>query len=133
VLVLHWLFVDRAAIRERLRQKKLPLVPRPLWWMAGLGPIVYLALWPWMWFGTFARFGEYVAFHVHHVYYNFEYLGQNYNKPPFPKSFVFVMTLLTVPTTTVLLAVAGFVAWARDAGFVSREAGGAPAGAGGRE
>ena len=51
---------------------------------------------------------------MHHVYYNFEYLGVNYNKPPFPKSFPYVMTLLTVPTTTILLAVGGFFAWARD-------------------
>jgi hypothetical protein len=114
VLIAHWLIVDRKDILERLRAKKLPRVPASLWWMASLGVVVYLALWPWMWFDTVARFREYVAFHVHHVYYNFEYLGTNYNKPPFPKSFVFVMTLLTVPTTTLLLALTGVVWWTRD-------------------
>jgi hypothetical protein len=114
VLVLHWLIVDRAPILAALRAKKLPPIPRSLLWMATLGPLVYLSLWPWMWFDTVARFREYVGFHVHHVYYNFEYLGRNYNKPPFPKSFVFVMTLVTVPTTTLLLAAGGTIAWLRD-------------------
>lgn len=114
VLVLHWLVVDRAEILERLRARRIPRIPPSLWWMAGLGPVVYLAAWPWMWFDLPHRFREYVAFHVHHVYYNFEFLGRNYNKPPFPASFVFVMTLLTVPTTTLLLAAGGFVVWTRD-------------------
>ena len=114
VLVMHWLIVDRAEVLAALRAKKLPKIPSSLLWMATLGPLVYFALWPWMWFDTVARFREYVAFHVHHVYYNFEYLGTNYNKPPFPRSFVFVMTLVTVPTTTLLLATGGLAAWLRD-------------------
>jgi hypothetical protein len=114
VLVLHWLIVDRAEILSAWRARRMPAIPRSLLWMTTLGPLVYLALWPWMWFDTVARFREYVGFHVHHVYYNFEYLGRNYNRPPFPRSFVYVMTLVTVPTTTLLLAAIGLGAWTRD-------------------
>jgi hypothetical protein len=97
------------------RQRRLP--PWGVFaWMALLGPIVYLACWPWLWFSTVSRFREYVAFHVHHVYYNMEYLGQNYNKPPFPISFPYVMTGLTVPVTTLVLAAAG--AFLLSRGFV---------------
>src|SRR5207249_4794750 len=71
---------------------------------------VLLLLWPWMWFDPIARFKEYFAFHLHHVYYNFEFLGRNYNKPPFPKSFAFISTLLTVPVTTLALALVGLIA-----------------------
>jgi Dolichyl-phosphate-mannose-protein mannosyltransferase len=94
------------------RQKRLPNW-RVFAWMAGLGLPVYLACWPWLWFSTVPRFREYVAFHVHHVYYNMEYLGRNYNKPPFPLSFPYVMTALTLPVTTLALALGGVFALAR--------------------
>jgi hypothetical protein len=118
VLIVHALWVDRRELWTSLRERRLPrgeAFPRALLWMATLGLLVYFACWPWMWFQTVARFREYVAFHVHHVYYNFEYLGRNYNKPPFPRAFVFGMTLVTVPATTLLLAVSGALTWLRDA------------------
>src|SRR5262249_11277179 len=90
-----------------------PPSPRAFAWMALLAPPVYLACWPWLWFGTLARFREYVAFHIHHVYYNMEYFGRNYNKPPFPLSFPDVMTLLTLPVITLVLALIGTVALVR--------------------
>jgi len=103
LLVLHYLYVHR----DRLAKFRLPAIPRVFIWMAILGPLVYLACWPWLWFSTVARFKEYVAFHVNHVYYNMEYLGTNYNKPPFPLSFPYVMTALTLPVTTLALALYG--------------------------
>ena len=56
-----------------------------------------LMLWPWMWDDTFARLGEYFAFHREHSYYNMEFLGRNYNRPPLPIAYPFVMTWATVP------------------------------------
>jgi 4-amino-4-deoxy-L-arabinose transferase-like glycosyltransferase len=103
VLAAHWLFT----VRTDLFARRLPRAPRPLLWMALLGPVVYLACWPWLWFDTVHRFSEYVSFHVHHVFYNMEYLGRNYNKPPSPISFPYVMTLFTVPVTTLALAATG--------------------------
>ena len=82
--------------------------------MATLGLAVYFACWPWLWFDTCAASASYVAFHVHHVYYNMEYLGRNYNKPPFPLSFPYVMEALTLPVTTLVLALVGAVALVRD-------------------
>jgi hypothetical protein len=78
--------------------------------MAVLGPAVLFASWPWMWFHTVDRFREYLNFHLQHVHYNFEYLGTNYNNPPYPRSYAYVMTLLTAPVTTLALSVAGVVA-----------------------
>jgi hypothetical protein len=106
VLAPHFAFVA-------WQRRRLPSL-RPFVYMATLGVAVYLACWPWMWFNTVAHFREYVAFHVHHVYYNMEYFGRNYNKPPFPLSYPYVMTALTLPLTTLVLAVAGAVALVRD-------------------
>jgi hypothetical protein len=103
ILVPHYLWAQRSY----LKQLKFPPIPAVFVWMAALGPIVYLLCWPWLWFDTVNRFREYVAFHVHHVYYNMEYFGHNYNKPPFPISFPYVMTFLTLPVTTIALALGG--------------------------
>jgi hypothetical protein len=92
--------------------------------MAVLGPLVYLLLWPYLWGAPVQRFGSYLGFHLHHVHYNIEYLGQNYNKPPYPWHYVPVMTLLTTPVTTLVLFAVGSFALLRRS--VARPA--APAG-----
>jgi hypothetical protein len=77
--------------------------------MGLLGPIVFVGLWPWLWHDTVARVREYVAFHTHHDYYNIEFLGRNYYEPPFPWTYAPVSTVLTVPTTTLVLFLIGAV------------------------
>jgi hypothetical protein len=108
------------------------------WWipsMAVLGPLVFFLLWPWLWHQTWPRYLEYVRFHLHHVYYNIEYLGRNWNVPPFPWHYPLVVTALTVPVTTLVLALAGaalagrerLVAWrARRAATATPTAAAAP-------
>jgi hypothetical protein len=115
VLLAHFGFVA-------WQRRRLPSL-RPFIWMAILAPIVYLACWPWLWFHTVARFQEYAAFHLHHEYYNMEYFGRNYNKPPFPLSFPYAMTALTVPVTTLVLALGGGVSLLRVWLRQRREAG----------
>lgn len=77
--------------------------------MATIAPVVAIALWPWMWSDTFARIGEYFTFHRQHAYYNMEFLGQNFNQPPMPVSYPFVMTWATVPSVLLVLALVGAV------------------------
>ena len=48
--------------------------------MAVLGPLVFLGHWPWLWTDTLARLKGYVGFHMHHSYYNIEYLGVNWGQ-----------------------------------------------------
>lgn len=80
-----------------------PLVPWAFLAMLGLGPLVFYALWPWIWFDTFARLSEYARFHLGHEYYNMEFLGETYWKPPMPRLYAWVMTLATVPGITLVL------------------------------
>lgn len=90
----------------RARRFPLPLSP---FVMATVGPLVFVGLWPWLWFDTFERFLGYVRFHTNHDYYNIVYFGQTYWKPPFPRTWAPVMTVATVPTITLVLFVIGFV------------------------
>jgi 4-amino-4-deoxy-L-arabinose transferase-like glycosyltransferase len=76
-----------------------------------LGPLVFVALWPWLWFDTYAHVRNWLEFHATHVHYNYEYLGANWNAPRFPWHVALVTTLYTVPTATVAAAIAGAGAW----------------------
>ena len=83
--------------------------------MIVLGPLTLIALWPWLWFDTWAHLTAWWAFHAEHVHYNFEYLGRNWNHPTgrapvgwYPWHVPIVTTLLTVPAAT--LAAAALVA-----------------------
>ncbi len=78
--------------------------------MAIIGPALLYASWPWLWHDPVARFIAYAKFHLHHVYYNMEFLGRNYWQPPMPRAYAFVMTAATVPVVTLLCFVVGLQA-----------------------
>lgn len=78
--------------------------------MAVIGPVVFYALWPWIWHDTVRRLQEYAQFHLHHDYYNMEFFGTTYWAPPMPRSYAWVMTLATVPVVTLALFAVGIVA-----------------------
>jgi Dolichyl-phosphate-mannose-protein mannosyltransferase len=96
----------RAMANETSKTARLP-VPATLVAMATVGPAVFLALWPWLWNDTLPRIQEYVNFHLHHDYYNIEFLGVTYFGPPSPKSYMPVMIAATVPTITLILFAVG--------------------------
>lgn len=107
VFVPHALLVHgRAMARGAGRSGRLP-IPASLVAMATIGPAVFILLWPWLWNDTLPRIQEYVNFHLHHEYYNIEFLGRTYFAPPSPKSYMPVMIAATVPTVTLLLFVVG--------------------------
>lgn len=99
-LLLRWWLEDE-------RPKLAQFFPLPLISMAVLGPLVAIMLWPWLWHDTFARIAEYFAFHSEHSYYNMEFWGLNYNRPPLPIAYPFVMTWATVPSVLLLLSTLG--------------------------
>ncbi len=77
-------------------------------------PLVFYALWPWIWRDTLPRLREYASFHLNHEYYNMEFLGRNYWTPPMPRAYAPVMTAATVPVVTLGLFAAGLCAAARE-------------------
>jgi 4-amino-4-deoxy-L-arabinose transferase-like glycosyltransferase len=95
-----------ARLRGMVRHRGRVLVS-----LAVLGPLTLIALWPWLWFDTAAHLRDWIAFHVRHVHYNFEYLGENWNAPPFPWHVALVTTLFTVPAATLAAAAVGAAVW----------------------
>lgn len=74
-------------------------------------PLVLYALWPWLWHAPIAHVRAWLDFHASHVHYNFEYLGRNWNAPPFPWHVALVTTLFTVPVATLAAAATGAGVW----------------------
>jgi 4-amino-4-deoxy-L-arabinose transferase-like glycosyltransferase len=101
ILSIHYLLVAWRARKLRW------MTPHALIACVTLGPLVFFAGWPFLWHDSLERLGWYLRFHLHHEYYNMEYFGVNYFWPPFPSSYAWVMTLYTVPLTTLLLGVVG--------------------------
>jgi 4-amino-4-deoxy-L-arabinose transferase-like glycosyltransferase len=116
LLLIHWGW--RQAEQSWVQKKMSLAAPHWLMSMAVLGPVVFVATWPWLWATgpreMFARVREYALFHVHHEYYNIAYFGQNYFQPPFPVSYPWVMTLFTVPLTVVVLSAVGIATSVRS-------------------
>jgi 4-amino-4-deoxy-L-arabinose transferase-like glycosyltransferase len=104
----HLLLTRGADILQGLKQRSLRI---PGAWLAmfTLGPLVFYLGWPWIWHDTIERLREYVQFHTGHEYYNMEFLGETYWKPPMPRLYAWVMTLATVPLSTLLLFAVGVV------------------------
>lgn len=107
VFVPHALLLHgRAIARHAQRTSRVP-IPASLVAMATVGPAVFVLLWPWLWNDTLPRIQEYVNFHVHHEYYNIEFLGRTYFGPPSPPTYMPVMIAATVPTATLVLFAIG--------------------------
>jgi 4-amino-4-deoxy-L-arabinose transferase-like glycosyltransferase len=88
--------------------------PLALFFMLLIGPLVFYAGWPWLWYDPIGRFAKYVAFHTGHEYYNMEFLGVTYFEPPMPRGYAWLMTIATVPTVTIVLFALGLVRFARQ-------------------
>src|SRR5690606_27151359 len=95
-----------------------PRLPVVLPLMAVVGPLVFYALWPWIWHDTVDRFQDYVRFHTKHVFYNMEFLGQTYFRPPFPRAYAWVMTATTVPAVTLSLFALGALVYTQREVFL---------------
>ena len=106
--------VTRGVVLSLGRERRLTL-PFSLFAMATLGPAVFFAGWPWIWHDTVARLREYAAFHLGHEYYNMEFLGRTYWKPPMPRLYAWLMTLATVPAVTLVSFALGAAASLRAA------------------
>jgi hypothetical protein len=92
----------RLFVRRQWRHERLAL-----WSMAIVGPLVLVFLWPWLWFDPIAHVRAWIGFHLNHVHYNYEYLGDNWNHPRFPWHVPIVTTLYTVPVVTLAAAALG--------------------------
>jgi hypothetical protein len=118
VLLMHWFFINWREFGierdESGLQIKVPPVPWAFVAMAVIGPILFYALWPRHWFDTWNRVQWYMNFHLKHVHYFVWYFGEVLIKPPFPVSYPWLMTAVTVPATILLAFITGIIAAARQ-------------------
>lgn len=103
---LHFLLTRGWHAFTELRRGRLA-IPRAFPAMLVISPLVFYAGWPWIWRDTLARLQAYAQFHLQHEYYNMEFLGLTYWKPPMPSLYAWVMTLATVPSVTLVLFLLG--------------------------
>jgi hypothetical protein len=82
--------------------------------MLVIGPILFLVLWPRLWFDTFRNLTDYLQFHLKHYGIFFYYFGTIYGDVFAPWHAPFVMAAITTPLVTVALALGGIGAAARD-------------------
>lgn len=107
--VLHWMLVEAKAPARTTSGFRLPAVPLAFFSMAIIGPLVFFLHWPYLWPDLFRRVGTYLGFHLNHEHYPILWFGDLLTKPPFPISFPFVMTAVTVPVPVLALFVLGAV------------------------
>lgn len=88
----------------RFPRLELSLISMPL-----LGSMVFYIMWPWLWNDTLKRLNDYLGFHLKHYGIYFYYFGTIYEKPFAPWHSPFVMTLITTPPITMILAITGIV------------------------
>ncbi|MEW5854419.1 MAG: glycosyltransferase family 39 protein [Myxococcota bacterium] len=108
LLVIHWLANEGWRFR-RVGEAfvQVPGLPVPILMMLVVGPLVFLAHWPWLWHDTITRIGQYYGYHfLAHEHYPITYWGTLWRQPPFPVGFAFGMTLVTMP-----LPILGLSAW----------------------
>jgi hypothetical protein len=112
LFVLHWLLCEAGDGRNSgaggvdQRRWRLPLGFVTL---AVIAPVVYVALWPWLWPDVVGRFGAYVGFHLRHEHYPIMLFGELLTAPPFPWSFPLVMWGLTIPVPLLSVGAAGLL------------------------
>ena len=114
VFVAIWLMTSPTSILPKLIktpaggiQLQLPLIPMALWMPAIVGPVVFFAVWPYLWHQPWKRFTDYIVFHLTHEHYPISYFHELLTAPPFPMHFPFVMTLVTVPAPLLILGFLG--------------------------
>ena len=88
---------------------RLPDLPRAFLWMPPVGLTIMFVLWPRMWYDPADAFYHYVNFHVGHVHYLQQYFGTILTNPPFPVTYPWVMTALTVPVALMAVFLIGCV------------------------
>jgi hypothetical protein len=109
----YYLCLAWARWRVGVPVRRGQILPLPFVSALVLAPLTAVALWPWLWSDPIGRTVQYFRFHLEHQWYNMEFLGHNYNLPPLPVSYPWVMTWATVPTVLLVMAIFGLVVQVR--------------------
>ncbi len=108
LLLAHWwLTQGRAPAGDARRGLTLPAIPVVFLSLAIVSPLVFFAHWPWLWPAPLTRWGSYIGYHLQHEHYPILYFKDLLTAPPFPMSFPFVMSAVTIPVPTLVAMLLG--------------------------
>lgn len=109
--VLHWLVMEARGFKRTKSSFQVPAIPASFFFLAIVGPIVFVAHWPYVWSKTIERIGWYLGFHLKHEHYPILWFKDLLTAPPFPISFPFVMSAVTIPAPLLVVFSMGLL-WA---------------------
>jgi hypothetical protein len=107
MFVLHWLLVEAKGFGRGPAGFHVPKIPLVFFSLAFVGPLVFLAHWPYLWPDVVKRIGFYFGFHLGHEHYPILYFGDLLTAPPFPVAFPFVMSAVTIPVPVLVVMLLG--------------------------
>jgi hypothetical protein len=107
--VLHWLLVEAKGFRRGPNGFSFPALPIAFFSLAIVGPLVFLLHWPYLWSDIIGRVGWYLGFHLKHEHYPILWFGELLSEPPFPISFPFVMSAVTIPIPVMVVMLLGTI------------------------
>ncbi|MCD5401372.1 glycosyltransferase family 39 protein [candidate division NPL-UPA2 bacterium] len=77
--------------------------------MLFISPLVFIAIWPWLWVNIPQRLLEYLALKIQRSAIPVYYLGRTYGEVPPPWHYPFLMTAITIPSGLLITGLAGFI------------------------
>lgn len=107
--MVFYLLKYRFEKKDNWLKKLFISVPKVFYFFVFITLPVYFISWPWIWYDTVKRFGDYLAFHTLHVNYTNYYFGMELANGPFPVSYPFGMTFFTTPLPQLLFFIAGVI------------------------
>lgn len=133
VVLAHWLLTGRQAVvgqgdvtsvassdsSSNVPSRRAPIrallhrIPRAVWAMAVLGPVIVYVHWPWLWHAPVSRVKWWLEFHARHVHYPWQYFGEVLRAPPFPAEYPLALEMVTLPATLLVAIALGLGLWAK--------------------
>lgn len=106
-LVLHWVLRAWRGLRVVDGRLQFPALPLVIPLMVLVGPLMFVGLWPHLWFDTVKRLGAYLAFHLNHYPIYLYYFGTLYTQTIPPWHVPWVMFAGVVPVTILCVMLLG--------------------------
>ncbi|MCP4501298.1 MAG: hypothetical protein GY822_15165 [Deltaproteobacteria bacterium] len=107
LFVFHWILAEAKRPQSLDVGIRIPPLPVAFFTLAFLSPILFTIHWPYLWPAPLERIGWWLGFHLQHEHYPILWFKELLIRPPFPVSFPFVMSAVTMPVPVLILLVSG--------------------------
>lgn len=105
--VLHWMLAEAKKPQSLDVGIRIPPLPLAFFTLMFVSPILFTLHWPYLWPDPVMRIGWWINFHLQHEHYPILWFKDLLTHPPFPVSFPFVMSAVTIPVPVLMLFITG--------------------------